>query len=294
VSTTEIVIKPYVVGVKENLYEEESVLAVPVSSGDTVYLPVDSRDGGAAQTYTMGSGELEIFLNGQKLTINSDYQELTNNSIQILQDLIVGDKLLFRVGLLRTSITSSVGGGGGSGMPDPMTQAGDLIYRNSSNVTSRLPVGTVGNMLTVTGANTVAWSAPTAASQDITLINGNAGTLSALTPIRSDSNGDANTIDVSVENEALAVVGLTKTSISSGGTGTIVTSGRLTNIGGVWSFGNVLFVSKTGDLTNVKPDIGVGGFIAGDFVIKLGVVTKNAVNPLLMDLILNIQIMGQL
>ena len=294
VSTTEIVIKPYVVGVKENIYEEESLLLSPISSGDVITLPVDSRDGGSAQTYTMGTGELEIFLNGQKLTNNVDYQELTSSSIQIEQDLVIGDKLTFRVGLLRTSITSSTGGGSGSGMPDPMTQAGDLIYRNSSNVTSRLPIGTQGYVLSVTDANTVAWSAPSSSSQDISLINGNAGTLSALTPIHSNINGEADIIDVSIESQALAIVGLTKVSINSGATGTIVTSGKLFNIGGIWSFGDVLFVSKTGELTNVKPDIGVGGFVSGDFVIKLGVITKNLANPTQKDLILNVQIMGQL
>ena len=41
--------------------------------------------------------------------------------------------------------------GAGGGMADPETTAGDLIYRNGSNVTSRLPIGPNGDVLTVVG-----------------------------------------------------------------------------------------------------------------------------------------------
>lgn len=41
---------------------------------------------------------------------------------------------------------------------DPMTTIGDLIYRNGSNVTARLPVGTNGQVLTVS-SGVPAWSA---------------------------------------------------------------------------------------------------------------------------------------
>jgi hypothetical protein len=43
------------------------------------------------------------------------------------------------------------GGGGGSTYTDPMTTIGDTIYRNGSNVTSRLPIGTSGQVYTVSG-----------------------------------------------------------------------------------------------------------------------------------------------
>lgn len=44
---------------------------------------------------------------------------------------------------------------GGGGMADPMTTAGDLIYRDASNTTARLPVGTLGQTLRVRGATPV-------------------------------------------------------------------------------------------------------------------------------------------
>jgi hypothetical protein len=53
----------------------------------------------------------------------------------------------------------SVTGGGGGGMTDPMTTAGDIIIRNGSNVTARLAAGTNTHVLTMT-AGVPAWAAP--------------------------------------------------------------------------------------------------------------------------------------
>ena len=47
----------------------------------------------------------------------------------------------------------------GGGFADPMTTRGDIIYRNSSNVTDRLAVGTDTYVLTSDGTD-VSWSAP--------------------------------------------------------------------------------------------------------------------------------------
>lgn len=45
-----------------------------------------------------------------------------------------------------------------TGLTDPMTTIGDMIYRNGSNVTSRLPIGTAGQVLKVSGG-IPAWAA---------------------------------------------------------------------------------------------------------------------------------------
>jgi hypothetical protein len=69
--------------------------------------------------------------------------------------------------------TLSLISGGGSGLADPMTTRGDLIFRNSSNVTARLPVGTATYVLTSDGTD-VSWAAP---SSSFTLVNGNGTTV---------------------------------------------------------------------------------------------------------------------
>jgi hypothetical protein len=43
-----------------------------------------------------------------------------------------------------------------SGLADPMTTRGDLIYRNASNVTARLPIGSSGKVLSSDGTD-VSW-----------------------------------------------------------------------------------------------------------------------------------------
>ena len=46
-----------------------------------------------------------------------------------------------------------------SGLADPMTTRGDIMYRNSSNATSRLPIGSAGQFLGSDGTD-VSWTSP--------------------------------------------------------------------------------------------------------------------------------------
>lgn len=50
---------------------------------------------------------------------------------------------------------------GGAGLTDPMTTRGDLIYRNASNVSDRLAIGSSGKVLSSNGTD-VSWQTPTA------------------------------------------------------------------------------------------------------------------------------------
>jgi len=124
--------------------------------------------------------------------------------------------------------------------------------------------------------------------------NSSGGSLNRTDPIRLDSSGTVQKVDPSVESQVLSCIGVAKDSISNGASVGIVTGGRLENVTVPGSFGDSLFLSKTGTLTNVKPAIGVGGFVTGDFVLSIGIVVKNQDNPLLSDLLVNIRLVGQL
>ena len=337
-ATTQFVMSTYVIGVKGNVYEESKTLIAPISSGGTLTLPVDSRDGSSAQNYRVGSGDLEVFLNGQKLRVTDDYLELGTPgtfsvTIQTQQDLVIDDLISYRVAPTQTSFgggslsdpmtsagdliyrnpsnaTTRLGAGSTgqvlsitapgivgwvnnvAGFADPMSTAGDLIYKNSSNVTTRLGIGAPGQVLSVTGSGVVSWSSPAAVVQEILLENNTGSTIATFIPVRANLSGDMDLIDVAVESSALAVVGITKVSIPNATAGSMVTSGRLENISGGFAFGEVIYVSKTGGLTSTKPADGVGGFVVGDMVIKLGVTTKNQTVPTNKDLIIQVQIMG--
>lgn len=82
-------------------YEEYSAISSPVLVGSTLTIPVDSRDSSAVRSYVVGSGELEVYLNGVKLSLGDDWSEVggagsESNQIQILIDLVVGDVVQYR------------------------------------------------------------------------------------------------------------------------------------------------------------------------------------------------------
>lgn len=124
--------------------------------------------------------------------------------------------------------------------------------------------------------------------------NVSGSTIAALIPVRQDSNGDIFTIDPSNESQVNSIVGITKQSIPNNVEALVVLSGLIKNITTSFSIGDVIFLSKTGTLTSTAPDIGVGGFVEGDFVVRLGKITKNSDNPSAKDLLVSIQVIGGL
>lgn len=125
-------------------------------------------------------------------------------------------------------------------------------------------------------------------------VNDSGASLNKTDPVRLDASGNIQKIDPSVESQALACIGVAKSSVANGSSTAIVSQGRLEDVTTAGTFGDPLYVSKTGGLTNVKPSIGVGGFVEGDFVIFVGIVAKNQANPLLKDLMVNVRVVGQL
>ena len=114
------------------------------------------------------------------------------------------------------------------------------------------------------------------------------------TPLRINTSGTLDFINVSVESEAVAVSGIATNDITSGQKGTITSGGKIEDITTTASLGDLLYVSKTGGLTSVRPEIGAGGFLSGDFVIMAGVVAKNETNPVKKDIIVSMDIQGRL
>lgn len=125
------------------------------------------------------------------------------------------------------------------------------------------------------------------------LINASGSPMAAYLPVTLDSSGDIKPIDVSVESDALRIIGITIQSILNATAGSVMNLGRIENVTG-FNLGDVLYVSKTGGLTTTLPEIGVGGFVASDFVIKIAKISKNQTNPSNKDMIVQIQLIGQL
>ena len=126
------------------------------------------------------------------------------------------------------------------------------------------------------------------------LVNNSGTTIPALTPVRLNSTGQLETVDVTSDSSVLSIVGLTELAIADWSEGYVITQGKLANITTGFNFGDYIYVSKTGTLTSSYPIVGAGGFNAGDFVIRVGVIAKNDTNPLQKDIFITMQIIGQL
>jgi hypothetical protein len=139
-------------------------------------------------------------------------------------------------------------------------------------------------------------SAVTASTQatQSDMVNSTGSTIDALTPVRVDSNGSMSLIDVALDASALSIVGITKASVLDTETGVIVTQGKIEDITTAFAVGDYVYVSKTGSLTNVLPEAGTNDFVAGDYIIRIGVVAKNTADANKKDLFVGISIVGQL
>lgn len=123
-------------------------------------------------------------------------------------------------------------------------------------------------------------------------LNNSGSSLAKFLPVKIIASG-ISTVNPSLEGDIDSFAGLTRTLINNGNQGEVVNSGIIEDTGVAFAVGDVIYLSKSGGVTNVKPSIGVGGFVSGDFIVRLGVITQNA-NPSLRDAIIFIQFLGQL
>lgn len=134
-----------------------------------------------------------------------------------------------------------------------------------------------------------------AAATQATLKNSTGSTLPKAKPVSINTSGELQVVDVTNEPNAMATVGVVASAISNGASGYVITNGLIQNITTSFSFGDALFIAPGGSLTNIYPTIGnTDGFAAGNFVIRVGVISKNTTTPTNKDLIVNISIVGQL
>jgi hypothetical protein len=114
------------------------------------------------------------------------------------------------------------------------------------------------------------------------------------TPVSTNSIGQIVPTDVTSQASVQAIVGYANVRIPSGAYGGVISSGRLENISTSFAIGDAVYIGLGGTLINTKPDYGVSGFAAGDWIVFVGVLTKNEFNPTLTDLQLFTQTIAQL
>lgn len=141
--------------------------------------------------------------------------------------------------------------------------------------------------------NTISISASTS-SETNSYLNNSGSTIPGFILVRQDSSGNINTINASIEAQVINLLGILLQDTDNGDFGSVALGGLITNITTSFVVGSVLYLSKTGTLSSTVPEIGTGSFVAGDFIVKAGRVTKNLDNPSNKDFKVEIEIIGQL
>lgn len=123
------------------------------SSLVTVTLPTTGlRSNYWMEAYKLGTGNVKLATSGTYIGISDTI--VTQKTSALLK--LEASSTWVATGSLGTP---TGGSGGGGGFSDPMTTAGDMIVRNASNITTRLPVGTPLQKLRVnTSGTAVEWA----------------------------------------------------------------------------------------------------------------------------------------
>jgi len=197
------------------------------------------------------------------------------------------------------------GGGGISGVPSfTVSSSGSLTSlvsavigslgrvptESTTYVLHSLPASNISNWLALPSGSSATQGAIVSAYQ-----NTSGSTIAAFLPVQINSaTGSLALVDVSVLDSSQDTFGVTQAAIANGAYGNVVMEGRLENITGGFLAGSVLWVAKNGSLTATAPNAGINGFVSGDLVIKVGVVVPNVGNALLVDLVVEMDIIGAL
>lgn len=157
-----------------------------------------------------------------------------------------------------------------------------------------------GQVLTWSAANnywtneTPAGGGGSGSSVTGTFTNGNAFTLPALTLVSQDGSGNLVPMDITSESDVKDILGVVNADIASSASGTVTFSGLIENITTSFNLGDVIYLNNSGTLTTTAPDVNNSGYVAGNFIVKVGKITLNATNGAHKDLYVEIEIPGQL
>ena len=192
------------------------------------------------------------------------------------------------------AIAAQGGGGGGGGEANVGANlgAGQGLYKDKLGITLEFKSLVAGTGITITpGTDTI-----TLASISGGLYLNNSGSqIPAMSVVWQDTSGNIRKFTTpSVESQIKNTLGLLLTVTDNNTQGAVVLAGLIKNVTTAFNIGDLVYLSKFGGMTAAAPDIGVGGFSAGDFVVQIGNITKNSDNPLQKDLNLAIIVRGQL
>ena len=125
-------------------------------------------------------------------------------------------------------------------------------------------------------------------------INATGGVLSALSFVCQTPDGSVKIPSVSNSTECLNIIGVLPSPIANMAFGDVVVHGIITNIGTSFLLNDIIYLKKDGTWTHTPPEIGSEGFVEGDFVVRIGKITRNKDNAAHKDLFVEPVLIGQL
>lgn len=191
--------------------------------------------------------------------------------------------------------------------------SGDIIYAGPVPGVLTNDVGTIVGAIKIVGIADCPTDTQSSVATDLLISIGDSGggggvggsffVSSSVTilrgfPVTINSSGNLAPVDISNEDSAYAFCGVTSLDVLIGGTASVLTAGSVlsdipASFGLTGQWGKPIFVSHAGVPTLIKPDVGVGDFVSQDFILSIGITTKNP-NTGTTDLILNPRIVGRL
>ena len=190
------------------------------------------------------------------------------------------------------AISALAGAGGGNVNDADNLGAGVGLYSDKNGMNLEFKSLVAGTGITLSAdSETITLSAVTGGL----FLNSTGVTIPGMSIVWQDTSGNMHPFtSPSVEVQISNVLGLLLDDAPTGTQSTVYSSGYITNITTFFSLGNTIYLSKAGGMTSLAPDIGNGGFAVGDFVLRIGIITKNAVNSLNLDFNLDVKLIGQL
>ena len=126
-------------GMSNAHYDESSHFEAPLLSTQSIQLPNNSRANNKQQAFAVGSGELEVYVNGTFRERGRDYVEVSGGPPGVISfnyDLPANSVVRFRISWGAATAISVTGGGGGGGSLQDAYSAGSQIFTTTGN-----PVG---------------------------------------------------------------------------------------------------------------------------------------------------------
>lgn len=117
-------------------------------------------------------------------------------------------------------------------------------------------------------------------------------------PVFINTFGELEIVDITKEDASYAFCGVSEEDYIIGDVAKVIISGGVlydipSGFGLTGQYGKLIFVSHAGLLTATKPEIGAGDFVSQDFIVSVGLTTKNTTFGTT-DLIINPRIIGRL